>query len=169
MGAEHIKPWMWKPGQSGNPSGSKPKPRRSFDAVRRFEALGVDPLEEVIALAQDPALPKVARLKAWLDSCEFAYPKLAPVVPHETVSTTLEGLQRSWDARTLDELKEAFRKEISTLPAEVRRELEELVARNGFGPFVIERLLEFKFVEKCTESQAQDPQDPKQPGLKVVL
>ena len=137
--------------------------------VSPFQALGVDPLAEAIALAQDPALPKPLCLKAWLTLCEFAYPKLAPVVPNESVSTTLAELQRFWDARTLDELKEAFRKEISTLPAEVRRELEELVARNGFGPFVIERLLEFKFVEKCTESQAQDPQDPKQPGLKVVL
>jgi hypothetical protein len=65
MGAEHIKPWMWKPGQSGNPAGSKPKPRPSFDAVRRLEELGVDPLEEVITLARDASLPKVARLKAW--------------------------------------------------------------------------------------------------------
>jgi hypothetical protein len=170
MAAIHdAKPWLWKPGQSGNPAGNPRKPRRSFDAVRRFEALGIDPLSEAIALAQDPALPKPLRLKAWLTLCEYAYPKLAPVVPHENVSARLEELQRSWDAATLDELKEAFRKEISTLPAEVRRELEELVARNGFGPFVIERLLEFKFVEKCTESQAQDPQDPKQPGLKVVL
>jgi hypothetical protein len=166
--AEHLKPWLWKPGQSGNPAGKQKKPRRSFDAVRRLEALGVDPLEEVVALAQDPALPKVARLKAWLDLMNYCYPKIAPVVPHETVSATLAELQRSWDARTLDELKETFRKEISTLPAEVRRELEELVARNGFGPFVIERLLEFKFVEKRTESRAQDPQDPEQPGLKVV-
>jgi hypothetical protein len=101
--------------------------------------------------------------------CQFAYPRIAAVVPNETVSTTLEELQRAWDARTLDELKETFRKKISTLPAEVRHELEELVARNGFGPFVIERLLEFKFVEKRTESRAQDPQDPEQPGLKVVL
>lgn len=59
---------------------------------------------------------------------DYAYPKLAPVVPHEKVSTRLEELQRSWDAMTLDELKETFRKEISTLPAEVRRELEKLVA-----------------------------------------
>ena len=166
---DQLEPFHWKSGCSGNPAGRPKKPRRSLDAVQRLESLGVDPLEEAIALARDTSLPKVARLRAWLDLCEFAYPRLAPVVPHETVSTTLEGLQRSWDARTLDELKEAFRKEISTLPAEVRRELEELVARNGFGPFVIERLLEFKFVEKCTESQAQDPQDPKQPGLKVVL
>jgi hypothetical protein len=168
MGAEHIKPWMWKPGQSGNPAGKLKKPRRSFDAVRRLEALGVDPLEETIALAQDPALPKTTRLKAWITLLEYSYPKVAPIVPSETVSARLGELQRAWDARTLDELKETFLREISTLPTEVRRELEELVARNGFGPFIIERLLEFKFVEKRTESQAQDPQDPEQLELKVV-
>ena len=64
MGAEHIKPWMWKPGQLGNPADKLKKPRRSFDAPRRLEALGVDPLAEVVALAQDPALPKPLRLKA---------------------------------------------------------------------------------------------------------
>jgi hypothetical protein len=163
--AEHLKPWMWRPGRSGNPSGSKPKPRRSFDAVRRFEALGIDPLEEVIALAQDPALPKPLRLKTWMALCEFAYPRLAPIMPHETVSTTLEELQRSWDAIELDELKETFLRELSTLPADIRSELEELVAKNGFSPLIMRRLLKFKFVEQRTESQAQDPQ---QPGLKVV-
>jgi hypothetical protein len=64
--AEHLKPWLWKPGQSGNPAGKQKKPRRSFDAVRRLEALGVDPLAEMVALAQDPALPKTTRLKAWM-------------------------------------------------------------------------------------------------------
>jgi hypothetical protein len=82
------------------------------------------------------------------------------------VSATLEALQRAWDARTLDELKETFRKEISTLPAEVRRELEKLVAKSGFDPLVIETLSRLKFVERRTESQAQDPE---QPGLKAVL
>jgi hypothetical protein len=164
--AEHLKPWMWKPGRSGNPSGSKPKPRRSFDAVRRFEALGIDPLSEAIALAQDPALPKPLRLKAWLTLCEYAYPKVAPIVPSETVTATLEEQQRAWDAIELDELKEAFRAELSTLPADIRSELEELVAKNGVDPFVMQTLLKFKFVKQRTESQAQDPQ---QPGLKVVL
>ena len=83
MAAIHdTKPWLWKPGQSGNPTGNKPKPRRSFDAVRRLEALGVDPLEEVVALAQDTALPKTTRLKAWLALMDYAYPRLAPVVPN---------------------------------------------------------------------------------------
>jgi hypothetical protein len=101
---------------------------------------------------------------------DYTYPKLAPVVPSEKVSATLEELQRSWDAMTLDELKETFRKELDTLPADVRRELEKLVAKNGVGPLVIETLLKFRFVEQRTESQAQaqDPQDPEQPGLKVV-
>jgi hypothetical protein len=164
--AEHLKPWLWRPGESGNPAGRAPKPRRSFNAVQRFETLGIDPLEEVIALAQDPALPKVARLKAWMALLDYAYLKLAPIVSHENVSATLEELQRSWDARTLDELKEAFRKEFGTLPAEVRAELEKLVARNGFDPLVIERLLKFKVVKRRHE-QAQ-AQTPEEEGLKVV-
>jgi hypothetical protein len=45
--ADRIRPWMFKPGESGNPAGRKPKPRRSFNAVQRLEALGVDPLAEV--------------------------------------------------------------------------------------------------------------------------
>jgi hypothetical protein len=60
-----------------DPSGRKPKPRRSFNAVQRLEALHVDPLAEVVTLAQGPALPKPLRLKAWLTLCEYAYPKLA--------------------------------------------------------------------------------------------
>ncbi len=106
--AEHLKPWLWKPGQSGNPAGKPKKPRRSFDAVTRFEALGVDPLQEVVALAQDPALPKPVRLKAWLTLCEYAYPKLAPVVPHEKMSTRLEELQRSWDTETWKRMRWSF-------------------------------------------------------------
>ena len=76
--------------------------------VSPFQALGVDPLAEAIALAQDPALPKPLRLKAWLTLCEFAYPKLAPVVPNEKVSTRLEELQRSWDTETWDEFNRTF-------------------------------------------------------------
>jgi hypothetical protein len=119
MTAQDIKAFQWQSGRSGNPGGRPKKPRRSLDAVQRLESLGVDPLEEAIALARDTSLPKVVRLRAWIDLCGFAYPRLAPVVPNETVSAILEGLQRSWDARTLDELKETFRKEISPLPAEV--------------------------------------------------
>src|SRR5919198_3773723 len=121
--AEHLKPWLWRPGESGNLAGRPKNPRRSFDAVRRLEALGVDPLEEVVALAQDPALPKATRLKAWMALMEYAYPKLAPVVTHETVSATLAELQRSWDTATWDEFKHAFRKELGTLPEATRREL----------------------------------------------
>jgi hypothetical protein len=163
--AEHLKPWLWKPGQSGNPVGKQKKPRRSFDAVRRLEALGVDPLAEVVALAQDPALPKTTRLKAWMALMDYAYPKLAPVVPNEKVSTRLEELQRSWDTATWDEFKQAFRKELGTLPEDTRRELEKLETTCGFGPRVLQLLL--KFVEQRHEqAKAQDPQ---QPELKVVL
>jgi hypothetical protein len=165
MGAEHIKPWMWKPGESGNPSGSKPKPRRSFDTVRRLEALGVDPLVEIVTLARDPALPKPLRLKAWMALCEYSYPKLAPVVPHETVSTTLAELQRSWDTATLEEFNQAFQKELDTLPDEAKAGLKKLEAMGRIGPIIMQALL--KFVERRHE-QAQ-AQDPEQPGLKVVL
>jgi hypothetical protein len=164
--ADRIRPWMFRPGESGNPSGRKPKPRRSFNAVQRLEALGVDPLAEVVALAQDTALPKTTRLKAWMSLMEYSYPKLAPVVPNKTVRTTLDELQHSWDAIELDELRETFLRELSTLPADIRSELEELVAKNGFSPLVMRRLLKFKFVEQRTESQAK-AQDPQQPELKV--
>src|SRR5437764_14969932 len=114
---EGLKPFQWRPGESGNSAGKPKKPRRSFDAVRRLEALGVDPLEEVVMLVRDPAVPKATRLKAWMVLLDYSYPRLAPVVPGEIVSATLEELQRAWDARTLDEFKEAFRKELDTLPA----------------------------------------------------
>jgi hypothetical protein len=127
--------------------------------------LGVDPIAEVVALAQDPALPKTTRLKAWIALLDYAYPKLAPVVSSENVSATLEELQRAWDAIELDELKETFLRELSTLPADIRSKLEELVAKSGVSPLEMQRLLKFKFVKRRTESQAQDPQ---QSGLKVV-
>jgi uncharacterized protein YeaO (DUF488 family) len=168
MAAIHdAKPWLWKPGQSGNPAGNPRKPRRSFDAVRRLEALGIDPLEEVIALAQDPALPKVARLKAWLTLMDFCYPKLAPVVPSETVTATLEELQRAWNTETWSEFKQAFRQELSTLPDDTKAALEKMDTKGEIGPLVMQVLL--KFVEmRHEQAQAQNPQDPEQPGLKVV-
>jgi hypothetical protein len=147
--AEHLKPWMWRPGESGNPAGSKPKPRRNLDAVQRLEQLGVDPLEEVIALARDSSVSKPLRLKAWLTLCEYAYPKLAPVVPNEKASTRLEELQRSWDTATWDEFKQAFRKELGTLPEDTRRELDALETTCGFSPRVLQMLL--KFVEQRHE------------------
>jgi uncharacterized protein DUF5681 len=123
MAAIHAeKPWLWKPGQSGNPAGKPKKPRRSFDAVRRLEVLHIDPLEGVVALAQDPTLPKPLRLKAWLTLCEYAYPKLAQVVPDKKVSTRLEELQRAWDTETWDEFKQAFREELGTLPEDTMRD-----------------------------------------------
>ncbi len=162
--ADRIKQWSWKPGESGNLAGRPRKPRRSFDAVRRLEALHVDPLEEVVTLARDSALPKPLRLKAWLTLCEYAYPKLAPVVPNEKVSTRLEELQRSWDTETWDEFKHAFREELGTLPEDTRRELEKMETTCGFGPRVMQMLL--KFVEmRHEQAKAQDPEEG---GLKVV-
>jgi|SRR5918999_756645 hypothetical protein len=164
MGAEHIKPWMWKPGESGNPTGKQKKPRRSFDAVRRFEALGIDPLSEAIALAQDTALPKVARLKAWLALMEYCYPKLCPIASHENMSGRLEELQRSWDTATWDEFKQAFSQELATLPDDTKAALEKMDARGGIGPLVMQVLL--KSVEmRHEQAQAQVPEEG---GLKVV-
>jgi hypothetical protein len=153
---------MWKPGQSGNPAGKLKKPRRSFDAIRRFEALGIDPLSEAIALAQDPALPKVARLKAWLALMEYCYPKLSPIASHENMSARLEELQRSWDTETLEEIKEAFKKEIDTLPDEAKAGLKKLEAMGRIGSIIMQALT--KFVEQRHE-QAQASEEG---GLKVV-
>jgi hypothetical protein len=165
MAAIHAeKPWLWKPGQSGNVAGRPKKPRRSFDAPRRLEALGVDPLEEVVALAQDPALPKVARLKAWLELCEFAYPKLSPIASHENMSARLEELQRSWDIATLEEFSRAFSAELDTLPDEAKAGLKKLEAMGRIGPIIMQALI--RFVEQRHE-QAQ-AQDPEEGGLKAV-
>src|ERR687891_81690 len=155
MPTEQLKPFQWKLGQSGNPAGKPKKPRRSFDAVRRLEALGVDPLEEVIALARNPKVPEATRLKAWMALMDYSYPKLAPVVPSETMNATLEELQRSWDAATLDEFKEAFRKELDTLPTDARAALEKL---GGSGPLVMQALL--KFVEQARGPVSSDPPEP---------
>jgi Family of unknown function (DUF5681) len=162
--ADRIRPWKFKPGQSGNPAGRKPNPRRSFNAVQRLEALGADPLEEVIALARNPKVPEATRLKAWMALMDYSYPKLAPVVPSETMNATLEELQRSWDAATLDEFKEAFRKELDTLPTDARAALEKM---SGIGPLLMQALL--KFVEQHHE-QARDPvsSDPPEP-LKLAV
>jgi hypothetical protein len=162
MTAQDIKAFQWKAGQSGNPAGKPKKPRRSFDAVRRLEALGVDPLEEVIALARNPKVPEATRLKAWMALMDYSYPKLAPVVPSETVSATLEELQHSWDARTLDEFKEAFRKELDTLPTDARAALEKL---GGSGLLLMQALL--KFVEQQHE-QAPIPSGSPEP-LKLAV
>jgi hypothetical protein len=160
--ADRIRPWMFKPRQSGNPAERKPKPRRNLAAVQRLEQLGVDPLEEVIALARDQSLSKPLRLKAWLTLCEFAYPRLAPVASPEKVSTRLEELQRSWDTETWDEFKHAFWKELGTLPDDIKRELEKMDAKGGIGPLVMQVLL--KFVEMRHE-QARVPEEG---GLKVA-
>jgi hypothetical protein len=75
---EQAKPFQWKIGQSGNPAG-RPKKAQGLDAVMRLEILGVDPLQEAIALANDHSLPKATRLKAWLALLDYAYPKLSSV------------------------------------------------------------------------------------------
>ena len=159
MPTEQLKPFQWKLGQSGNPAGKPKKPRRSFDAVRRLETLGVDPLEEVIALARNPKVPEATRLKAWMALMDYSYPKLAPVVPSETMNATLEELQRSWDAATLDEFKEAFRKELDTLPTDARAALGKM---GGIGPLLMQALLKF------VEQQGPVPSDPPEP-LKLAV
>jgi hypothetical protein len=164
---EGLKPFQWRPGESGNLAGRPKKPRRSFDAVRRFEALGIDPLSEAIALAQDTALPKTTRLKAWMALMEYSYPRLAPVVPNENVSATLEEIQRVWNIETWGEFKQAFRAELGTLPEDTRRALEKLDTKGEIGPLVMQVLL--RFVEmRHEQAKVQDPQDPERPGLKVV-
>jgi hypothetical protein len=165
MATRDLEPFHWRPGCSGNPRGRPRKPRRSLDAVQRLESLGVDPIAEVVALAQDTALPKTTRLKAWMALMDYAYPKLAPVVPNEKVSTRLEELQRSWDTETWGEFKQAFRQELSTLPDDTRAALEKMDTKGEIGPLVMQVLL--RFVEMRHE-QAQ-AQNPEQPGLKVVL
>jgi hypothetical protein len=165
MAAHNLERFHWRPGQSGNSSGRPKKPRRSFDAVRRLEALGIDPLEQVIALAQDPALPKVARLKAWLTLMEYCYPKLCPIASHENMSGRLEELQRRWDTATLEGFNQAFSAELDTLPEEAKAGLKKLEAMGRIGPIIMQSLI--KFVEQRTESQAK-AQDPQQPELKVV-
>jgi hypothetical protein len=164
---DQLEPFHWKPGCSGNPAGRPRKPRRSLDAVQRLESLGVDPLAEVVALAQDPALPKTTRLKAWMALLEYSYPKVAPVVPSETVTATLEELQRAWNTETWSEFRQAFRQELSTLPDDTKAALEKMDTKGEIGPLVMQALI--KFVEQRHEqAQAQAPQDPEQPGLKVV-
>jgi hypothetical protein len=156
---DQLEPFHWKPGQSGNPAGKPKKPRRSFDAVRRLEALGVDPLEEVIALARDPTVPKATRLKAWLVMLDYSYPKLAPVVPSETVSATLEEQQRAWNSETLDEFYQAFQKELDTLPEEATAGLKKLEAMGKIGPILMQSLI--RFVERRHEQkQAPIPEEP---------
>jgi Family of unknown function (DUF5681) len=75
---DQAKPFQWKLGQSGNPAG-RPKKAQGLDAVMRLEILGVDPLAEAIALANDTSIPKATRLKAWLALVEYAYPRLGAV------------------------------------------------------------------------------------------
>jgi hypothetical protein len=91
----------------------------------------------VVALAQDTALPKVARLKAWLTLMEYCYPKLCPIASHENMSARLEELQRSWDTATLEEFKQAFSAELDTLPDEAKAGLKKLEAmgKTCFGAF----------------------------------
>jgi hypothetical protein len=165
MATRDLEPFNWKPGQSGNPAGRPKKPRRSLDAVQRLESLGVDPIAEVVALAQDPALPKPLRLKAWLDLCEYSYPKLAPVVPHETVSGRLEELGRSWDIATLEEFNQAFSTELDTLPDEAKAGIKKLEAMGKIGPIIMQALL--KFVEMRHE-QARDPVSEEPETLKLA-
>jgi hypothetical protein len=159
MAMRDLEPFHWKPGCSGNPAGRPRKPRRSLDAVQRLESLGVDPLEEVIALARDPTVPKPLRLKTWLSLCEFAYPKIAPIVPSETVTATLEEQQRAWNSETLEEFYQAFQKELDTLPEEATAGIEKLEAMGKIGPILMQSLI--KFVERRHEQkQAPIPEEP---------
>jgi hypothetical protein len=64
-----------------------------------------------------------------------------------------------------DEFKQAFQKELGTLPEDTRAALEKMETTGGFGPRVMQMLL--RFVEMRHE-QAK-AQEPKQPELKVVL
>jgi hypothetical protein len=81
------------------------------------------------------------------------------------MSTRLTELQRSWDSATLDEFKAAFSAELGTLPDEAKAGLKKLESMGMIGPIMMQLLI--KFVEMHHE-QAQGPQGPEQPGLKVV-
>jgi hypothetical protein len=65
-----------------------------------------------------------------------------------------------------EEFSRAFSAELDTLPDEAKAGLKKLEAMGRIGPIIMQVLL--KFVEMRHE-QAQDPQHPEQPGLKVVL
>ena len=69
--------------------------------------------------------------------CEYTYPRLAPVVPHEKMSARLEELQRSWDTKTWDEFKQAFRKELDTLPDDTKAALDKMDTKGEIGPLVM--------------------------------
>lgn len=66
-------PHRFKPGQSGNLAGRPKKLVRRIEEV--LHAAGIDPMQEVMKLIQDPLMTSHTKLKTWLELFPYIYPK----------------------------------------------------------------------------------------------
>jgi len=131
---EHLKPWLWKPGQSGNPYG---RPRSSTDMKKKFTEL-TDLATEIIAMKAQlqhmrlaKALEIVADPKASIEDFELAC-SIIEATSMDAVTAILErghgkALQKVEvdDKRDFDDLTpEEFDEVLISLGAKVMTKLK---------------------------------------------
>ncbi len=78
---------MFQPGQPGNPRG-RPKGspnKRSLATIRRLEALGVDPIAEMVKIATDPSVDIKTRASMFRELAQYSAPKRKAVAAGTSV------------------------------------------------------------------------------------
>ncbi len=127
MAGENLKPWQYKPGQSGNPSGKQRAPERVARDVADSLAGGQpwDGLRAVMRLAYERMLDSSVEdrdRRAWAQLfCERAYGK-----PREQVEVTTEPALTEAEYRA--EINAIVSEEVAAMDLDQRRALLELEA-----------------------------------------
>ena len=83
------KPWLWKPGQSGNPKGDTGAKREVLELARMNS---VAALKRIVALMDDKNAPKTVQLAAAMHILDRALGRPKQTVDVEQTGRTLEQI-----------------------------------------------------------------------------
>ncbi len=98
------KPWLWKPGQSGNPKGDTGAKREVLELARMNSMAA---LKRIVALMDDPKAGKAVQLAAAVHILDRAFGRATQMVDVEQQGRSLEEILRAvWEAREAKQAQE---------------------------------------------------------------